>query len=198
VDLSAEAEQTLGDVPKYLDVDTTPVPGTVAGGPVIYVASYAGGVFALDALTGNRVWGNDRAAGVTDLVLWNQRAHAPRDGQGPREPARSLLLASAGATGLWALSPEDGHEIWRRSLPEGGISAPVPVAGAVLVSTSRYGLHLFSPLDGGVIDGIDLSGGLSMTPAVMGHHAYVVSNTGTLIGLYVDAPRQPVDVWQAL
>jgi outer membrane protein assembly factor BamB len=198
VDLSAEAEQSLGEMPKYLDVDTTPVPGTIGGGPVIYVASYAGGVFALDALTGNRVWGNDRAAGAADLVLWTQPAHAPKGGQGPLEPARSLLIASSGATGLWALSPDDGREIWRRSLPEGGISAPVPVAGAVLVSTTRYGLYLFSPLDGGVIDGIDLSGGLTMTPAVQGHRAYVVSNTGTLLGLYVDPPRQPVDVWQAL
>jgi outer membrane protein assembly factor BamB len=198
VDLSAEAEQTLGEMPKYLDVDTTPVPGVVGGGPVIYVASYAGGVFALDALTGNRVWGNTDAAGVTDLVLWTEPAHAPRDGQGPREPARSLLLASSGATGLWALSPDDGRQIWRRSLPEGGISAPVPVAGAVLVSTTRFGLHLFSPLDGGIMDGIDMSGGLSMTPAVKGHRAYVLSNAGMLLGLYVDPPRQPVETWQAL
>jgi len=198
VDLSAEAEQTLGELPKYLDVDTTPVPGWVGGGPVIYVASYAGGVFALDAQTGNRVWANDRAAGVTDLVLWSEPAHRSRDGQRSPEPSRSLLLASSGATGLWALSPEDGREIWRRELPEGGISAPVPVAGALLVSTTRYGLYLFSPLDGGVIDGIDMSGGLSMTPAAKGHRAYVLSNSGTLLGLYVDPPRMPVDVWRPL
>ena len=28
-------------------------------------------------------------------------------------------------------------------------------AGAVLVGTTRYGLYLFQPLDGGVIDGIE-------------------------------------------
>jgi outer membrane protein assembly factor BamB len=198
VDLTAEAEQSLGEIPKYLDVDTTPVLGSVAGGPVIYVASYAGGVFALDALTGNRVWANDRATGVGEIALWTEPAHAPRDGLGPASPPRSVLLASSGATGMWALSPEDGREIWRRSLPEGGVSGPVPVAGAVLVATTRYGLFLFSPIDGGVIDGIDLCGGLSMTPAVKGHRAYVLSNSGTLLGLYVDQPRQPVDVWQAL
>jgi outer membrane protein assembly factor BamB len=198
VDLSAEAEQSLGHLPKYLDVDTTPVAGDVAARPVIYVASYEGGVFALDAQTGNRAWGNDRAAGVTELVLWTEPAHAPRDGVGPPEPARSLLLAASGSSGLWALSPQDGREIWRRPLPEGGISAPAPVAGAVLVSTTRYGLYLFSPLDGGVIDGIDLSGGLTMTPAVKGNRAFVVSNSGTFLGVYVDPPRRPVDVWQPL
>jgi outer membrane protein assembly factor BamB len=44
VDLSAEAEQASGDIPRYLDVDTTPVLGTVGSGEVIFVASYAGGI----------------------------------------------------------------------------------------------------------------------------------------------------------
>ena len=198
VDLSAEAEHALGELPRYLDVDTTPVLGTIRSERVIYVASYAAGVFALDAQSGNRVWANDRAAGVTDLVLWQEPAHPPRDGKGPLLRARSLLLASSGTTGLWALSPLDGREIWRRSLPEGGVSEPVPVAGALLVSTTRYGLFMFSPLDGGLIDGVDLSGGLSMAPAAMGHRAFVLSNVGTLLGIYVDSPRPLVDVWRPL
>jgi hypothetical protein len=57
-----------------------------------------------------------------------------------------------------------------------------------MVSTTRYGLFLFSPLDGGVIDGIDLSNGLTMTPGVLGRRAYVMSNTGVLLGIHVDPP----------
>jgi outer membrane protein assembly factor BamB len=188
IDLSAEVEQIQGDVPRYLDVDTTPVMDTLAVGDVVYVASYAGGVFALDAQTGARVWVNDRATGATELVLWREPAHAPRDGVGPIEPARKLLLASSGTTGLWALSTEDGREVWRRRIPEGGSSAPVPVAGALLVSTTRYGLFLLSPLDGGVIDGLDLTNGLSMTPAVFGRRAFVMSNSGVFLGLEVEPP----------
>ena len=165
VDLSAEVEQAQGEAPRYFDVDTTPVLDTLTVGRVVYVASYAGGVFALDAETGSRVWVNDRALGVTELVLWQQPAHAPRDGVGPAIPGRKLLLASSGTTGLWALGSEDGHEVWRRPLPDGGVSAPVPIAGALLVSTTRYGLFLFSPLDGGVIDGLDLSNGVAMAPS---------------------------------
>src|SRR6202035_3283226 len=57
VDLSAEAEQGAGgEAPRYLDVDTTPVADELPSGHVIYVASYAGGVFALDAESGARVW----------------------------------------------------------------------------------------------------------------------------------------------
>lgn len=188
VDLAAEAEQLTGDVPKYLDVDTTPVLDTIQAGEVVYVASFAGGVFALDSATGARIWANDRAQGVTELVLWEEEAHRPRDGQGPMIPARKMLLASSGNTGLWALSPEDGREIWRRPLPEGGISAPVPIAGALLVSTTRYGLFLFSPLDGGVIDGIDTTGGFATTPAVHGLRGFVLSNGGTLLGVSVLPP----------
>ncbi|HKQ67938.1 MAG TPA: hypothetical protein VJT73_01300, partial [Polyangiaceae bacterium] len=61
-------------------------------------------------------------------------------------------------------------------------------AGALIVSTTRYGVFLFSPLDGGVIDGIDLSNGFTMTPAAYGRRAYVMSNTGVLLGIHVNPP----------
>lgn len=188
VDLSAEVEQAQGEVPRYLDVDTTPVLDRTSIGQVVYVASYAGGVFALDAQTGSRIWVNDRASGVTNLVAWHEPSHPPRDGVGPRVGGRRLVLASSGTTGLWALDPEDGREIWRRTLPDGGVSAPVPVAGALMVATTRYGLFLLSPVDGGVIDGIDLTNGLTMTPAVYGRRAFVMSNTGVLLGIHVNPP----------
>ena len=68
------------------------------------------------------------------------------------------------------------------------MSAPVPIAGAVMVTTTRYGIFLFSPLDGGVIDGLDLSNGVTMIPAVHGRRAFVMSNTGILLGIHVDPP----------
>ena len=189
VDLAAEAEQSAGgDAPRYLDVDTTPVFDRHAAGSVVYVAGYAGGVFALDAENGTRVWANDKATGVTSLVLWEQPEHPPRSGQGPEVPARRLLLGSSGLTGLWALDPSDGHTVWRRNLPEGGMTAPVPIEGALLVGTTRYGLFLFSPLDGGMIDGIQTGNGFAMTPVAYGRRAFVLSNGGTLIGLSVQSP----------
>lgn len=189
VDLSAEAEPTAsGDVPRYLDVDTTPVLDRHPSGAVVYVAGYSGGVFALDAENGTRVWVNDRVTGATELVLWEQPSHAPRTGKGPDVPPRKLLLASSGLTGLWALDPLDGKTVWRRNLPEGGMTAPVPVEGALLVGTTRYGLFLFSPLDGGVIDGIMTGTGFAMTPAVFGRRAFLMSNGGALLGVYVQPP----------
>jgi outer membrane protein assembly factor BamB len=193
VDLSAEVEQQVGGEPvKYLDVDTTPVVDREGGQEIVYVASYQGGVVALEGESGNRLWGNEKVTGVTDLLLWEQPARPAPDGQGPGEPARKILVASSGLTGLWGLDPkEGGRTLWRRNLPEGGISAPVPWQGTLVVGTTRYGIFLFSPLDGAVIDGIDTGSGVAMTPAAYGHRAFVVTNGGWFLGLDIDTPRPP-------
>jgi outer membrane protein assembly factor BamB len=188
VDLAAEAEQVLGHLPDYLDVDTTPVPDVIEAGPVVFVGSYAGGVTALEADSGLQVWSNPEVGGVVELVLWQQRAHAPRIGRGPDVPAKKLLIASTGTTGLWALDPETGREVWRRRLPHGGVSAPVPMLGALMFSGSQLGVFLVSPFDGAVIDGIHLADGVSATPAAYGRRAFVVTNGGSLLALYVNPP----------
>jgi outer membrane protein assembly factor BamB len=183
VDLAAEVETQTGEAPRYLDVDTTPVPDTLQTGPVVFVASYAGGVYALDAETGSQVWSNTGVLGVSELVLWSQPA---RDN--PPSPARRLLLASSGTSGLWGLDPETGTEVWRRSLPSGGVSAPVPISGALMVSTTRLGIFLLSPLGGDLIDGIHLADGSAMMPAAAGTRAFVLTNAGTLLALRVAPP----------
>lgn len=192
VDLSLEAEQATGETPRYLDVDTTPVLDDHPQGRVVYVSSYVGGVTALDALTGARVWSNDKAVGVTDLVLWREPAHKPTpngpDRRGPEVPERKLLLVSSASFGLAALEPKTGHVVWRNPVPEGGVTAPVPVDGALLVGTSRYGLFLISPRNGKVIDGMDLGPGFSQTPAAYMGRAYAMTNTGTFLGIAVTPP----------
>jgi outer membrane protein assembly factor BamB len=187
VDLAAEAEQASGEVPRFLDSDATPVFSHLASGAVVFVAGYAGGVYALDAETGSRVWANEKAAGVTELLEWQQPSHALR-GDGPDVPERRVLIASSGVTGLWGIDPTDGHTLWHRNLPEGGITAPAAIENAILVGTSRYGLFLFSPLSGGLIDGIETGNGFAMAPATNGRRAFVMTNGGSILGLYVSPP----------
>lgn len=197
VDLSAEAEQSgAPEALRYLDVDTTPVPDDLgAEGHVIFVASYAGGLFAIDQERGVPVWKNERVTGVTDLTLWREPSHRPRafaDGDAaadrPPIPTRELLLASSGATGLWGLDPATGRSAWRIPIPEGGVTAPAPVAGALLVGTTRYGAFLLSPRDGRPIDGFDLGTGFSQTPGAFGDRAFMLTNAGTLVALQI-VPR---------
>ncbi len=197
VDLSAEAEQAGGEAPRYLDVDTTPVVDEHPQGRVVYVSSYAGGVYALDAQSGARVWSNDKAIGVTDLVLYRDPPHKPNpngpDANGPTAPERKILIASSATSGLQGLDPYTGRVLWRDKVPEGGITAPVPVAGAILVGSSRYGLFLMSPRNGKVIDGIDLGSGFAQTPAAYAGRAYAMTNAGTFIGVAI-APPLPLSV----
>jgi outer membrane protein assembly factor BamB len=188
VDLSAEAEQALGEVPTYLDVDTTPIGEMLEAGPAVFVGSYAGGVFALDAEAGTQIWANPAVGGVSELVLWKQPEHPAREEGAPPLPERRLLLAATGTTGLWALDPENGREVWRRPLPHGGVSAPVPVMGALLVSASQLGVFLVSPLDGGIIDGIHLTDGASGTPAAYGRRAFAVTNGGYFMSMQIAPP----------
>jgi outer membrane protein assembly factor BamB len=186
VDLAAEAEEARGEVPKYLDVDTSPELVELEAGPVAVFGSYEGGVHALDAALGTTVWANTEAVGVSDVALWQQPA-ALVDGI-PR-PARRLLLVATGTTGLWALDPETGVEVWRRDLPRGGISRPVAVAGALLVNSTQLGTYLLSPVDGSLIDGLHFDLGASGTPAAYGNRAFVMTNGGTLVSLRVNVPR---------
>src|SRR5207237_8249032 len=106
----------------------------------------------------------------------------------PTVPARKVLVASSGVSGLWGIDPANGRKLWRVPVPEGGITAPAQMAGALLVGTTRYGLFLLSPLDGRPIDGVDLGTGFAETPAAYGNRAFVVSNQGTLLGVHIDDP----------
>jgi outer membrane protein assembly factor BamB len=146
VDLSAEAEQSLGELPQYLDTDTTPVGVNLAGRPSVAVGSYEGGVFLLDAETGDQIWSN----------------------------------------------PATGDELWQRDLPNGGVSKPAFVGGAMLVTSSSHGVYLLSPLNGGVIDGFHTEVGLAAAPTAYGGRAYVIGNSGRLLALSVQTPTAPV------
>jgi outer membrane protein assembly factor BamB len=186
VDLAAEAEQALGQLPDQLDVDSTPIPDALPSGAVVYVGNYAAGVYALDAETGTQVWSNQGVFGVTDITLFQQPAHVRKDGRD--EPERRVLLAASGTTGLWGLDPQTGAELWRRSLPSTAVSHPTVVSGVLLISASRLGLFLVNPLGGELIDGIHLADGSSMTPAAYGSRAFVMTNGGALLGLHVIPP----------
>ncbi len=199
IDLSAEAEGISSSTgPKYLDVDTTPVVATVElpSGPtsVLFVASYAGGVVAVDANKGGRVWSNEKVTGVTDLMMWSQPAHQPssfgRYAGGPTVPAQHILFASSASTGLHAIDPTNGAILWRNPVPDGGITAPVQIAGAILVGTSRYGMFLIAVDSGKTIDGFHVGTGFSQTPAAYGDRAYALTNGGVFVGMSI-YPRVP-------
>lgn len=185
VDLSADAEDVLGELPKYLDVDTTPVLAELAVGPAAIFGHYQGGVSALDAEIGTLLWSNTEVVGVSDLMWIEEPA---RVFQGEERPGRTLLLVSTGTSGLWALDPETGQEVWRRALPRGGISQPTFASGLILVGSSQLGLYAISPVDGSLVDGIHFDLGISAAPAAEGRRAYVMTNGGNFLAFSLAVP----------
>ena len=191
VDLAADAEQARGGEDlRYLDVDTTPVLARIGDTEAVFVASYEGGVYALDADSGARLWANESATGVNELTYWTGPTKPGAAGSQAKGAAgeHRVLVAASGLTGVWGLALEDGAELWRRDLPTGGVTAAEPWAGALLVGTTRYGLFLLHPLDGSVLDGLDSGGAFAATPAAFGKHAYVLSNEGVLLHLTIVPP----------
>ena len=126
------------------------------------------------------------------MALWREPAHRPSpngpDKDGPLVPAQKVLVASSATFGLTGLDPYTGRVLWRNKLPEGGVTAPVQIAGAIMVGTSRYGIFLLSPRNGRVIDGMDLGTGFAQTPGTFAGRAYAMTNTGTFLGISVTAP----------
>ena len=199
VDLTAAVEQArAGEELRYFDIDATPIVTDVDGAAAVVVASYEGGLFALNAKSGAQLWHNEGVSGVTELTLWSspvRPAARPVDGEEAPAPAAApaaeqrLVFASSGSTGLWAIDPETGAEKWHRDLPAGGLTAAIPVSGAVLVGTTRYGMFLFYPLDGGLIDSFAGGGSFAAPPTAFGTRAFFLSNDGVFYGVQVRPPR---------
>jgi len=196
VDLTLDAQTADGEAPQYFDADTTPILTRVGTTESCIVAHFEGGLYALDAESGRILWRNDKVVGASHLLLWEQPAHKSRvligGAPGPDAPARRILVAASGRTGLWGIDVDSGRVMWQKKLPEGGISAPVSVSGAIMVTTTRYGIFLVEPTRGGVIDGIEPGNEIAMTPAAYGQHAYVMTNGGELISLVIAKPPAAV------
>ncbi len=183
VDLTAVGGPSEAEEQRYFDVDTTPV----VAGDRVFVANVTTGVFALDATAGTQLWRRPEAEGVSWLTHWQEPAHVD-PATGVEIPARALVIAGSGTTGLWALDPKTGDVRWRREGPRGTLGHPVAIGGALLVTSSKLGLFLFDPLGGFAIDGIDPGTGFSAGARAHGNKAFVLTNGGVLLGLEVVPP----------
>jgi outer membrane protein assembly factor BamB len=193
IDLNADADlASAKDATKYLDADATPVSMRLPTGvTAVYFAGYGGGVQAVDAVDGRRLWSFAAAKAVSDLVLWREPAHAskePDGAAGPEVPERTLLIAVSTISGVWALDPRTGEARWHLAAPKGGVTAPTEVAGALAIGTGRNGLFLVSPRNGRVIDGLDATDGFTARPVAHRYGLFALSNTGALLGLRVTPP----------
>ncbi len=148
---------------QFLDVDTAPALDEAGR---VYAASYSGGLYALDAETGDVVW-NSVAQGITSLLVHGDVVVATGDDR---------LDAYLGAT---------GRLLWSRTLQERAGFESVLVKGMLLVPIQRS-LLFVNPRTGQPRMAWDPGEGISAAPRVVGAKVYVLSNNGYLYALRLD------------
>ena len=148
---------------QFVDVDTTPV---LDDDGRVYAASYAGGLYALDAETGDVQW-SSVTRGITSLLFHGQ------------------VLVATGDDRLDAYLADTGRLIWSQTLQERAGLEPVLAKGMLLVSAQRA-LLFVDPRTGLSRLAWNPGEGVSAPPRVVGGRVYVLSNNGYLYSLSLD------------
>jgi outer membrane protein assembly factor BamB len=158
---TAKWEKSLaGGASEFLDVDTTPV---VDEAGRLFVASYQGGLYALEAATGEVDW-SSTVVGVTSLL------------------ARGEILFAAGDGRVDAYLADTGRLLWSLNLGERAGRTPVLARGMLLVPNQRA-LLFVDPRTGQSRLAWNPGDGITAAPRIMGSTAYVLSNNGYLYAL---------------
>ena len=153
----------------------------IAGDPVIdggrvYVGNISGGLVALDAFSGERIW------------------TATEGAVSPVWPTGGSVFLVNDLNQLVRLDASDGSVIWRVQLPEffdtGTFRSkrtvfahygPVLAGGRLIVASSDGQVREFSPTSGALIGATALDGGAASNPVVASGTLYVVTKAGQLV-----------------
>jgi len=154
------------DAGRDLDVGASPVTFDLLGEHVLAQASNQGLFAVLDSGDGGLVWQRSLVEGSAVHGLLATPAY----------DQKSLYVASASPpTGLFALRPDDGRELWRHETPLPVYSAPavgngvvVFGTGAVLGDVKAGSVVVLSTADGQVLFDFDTHSAVRSGPAIAG------------------------------
>jgi outer membrane protein assembly factor BamB len=150
-----------GDAKQFVDVDTTPVidRGT------LYVASAAGGLYALDPADGTEKW------------------RVPIQSVGGVTVEGDRLYVAAADEGLHCLD-RGGHILWRQGMFRAGDPSPPVIHGEYLIlTTSEKGLFVVDKRSGELHESWNPGAGVAADPTISGDKLYVLSNGGILYAM---------------
>ncbi len=151
----------------------------VTGGPMvvgdtIYIGNHSGRTVAFEASSGERIWTADEGAVDTVWAAGN-----------------SLFLISDRSQ-LVRLNSADGSIVWAQDLPgfvkdkprrRGPIVAhygPIVAGGRIVIASNDGYLRFYNPVDGTLVNRVEVPGGATTAPVVAGQTLYVVSTKGDL------------------
>ncbi len=159
-DTALELEPGPDGPPRFADVDTTPL---VIDG-VVYIASFAGGVFELELESGSVRWRDEALTGVTAIV----------------RATSQLLILSSGDLGIVCVDRSDHSTIWRKRLPRGAPGRPMVAGDLVLFGESQGGFVTLDLSSGEELGRFESQHGFNASPAIADGRGFVLGNGGTL------------------
>jgi outer membrane protein assembly factor BamB len=172
---------------------TTELPGELKGavtahGEVVYAASRAGHVTALDHETGAEQWRFSAEGGVArSVALYCKRAHQTQFGRcragDPSEgrTATESVLVTDETGRVYAVDAGDGTEQWRTQL-EGPLTAPVVAGETVLVGSETGRLYALDARTGETRWTHRAGGPIRSAPSVAGGRVFVAAG-GSVVAL---------------
>lgn len=146
----------------------------VVAGNVTYVGTQSGRTMALNTSSGDRIWTANEGA------------------YGPVWPVGGSVFLVNDEARLVRLDDQTGEVIWSVEMPyftkerdkrRKAIFAhygPVLAGGRLIVASSDGLLRSFNPVDGALINTVEIPGGAAAMPVVAGGTLYVVSTNGQL------------------
>ena len=160
---------------QFLDVDTTPV---WHGGNII-VSSFSGGLYSLDATTGDRQWHKPMKAASTVAIK------------------NALAYVTTADSQLIALNATTGKELWRRQVSTGVLSPPAIWGRHLFISSSRISwphtrgaLYVIDRFSGRILQKVDRGGGIAAPPIVINERVYFISNAGIFYAMRISSGRE--------
>lgn len=166
LETALDVELRPGNVPQFLDVDTTPV--LRAG--TLYIASFTAGLYALDADSGTVQWRDASLTGVTGLAT-----------------AGRMLVVSSAKRGVLLLDLRTREVQWEKPSERGAPTPPVVTeTGTVIYGETKGSLLALSLADGREIARAEGGAGFSATPTARGGFGGALSNGGRFLCLRVN------------
>jgi outer membrane protein assembly factor BamB len=158
-----DTNKTAWNYPTDSAVRSSP---TVSNG-VLYVGSFGGNVYALDAATGKQLWNY-----TTGGQVWSSAT-----------VANGIIYIGSNDWILYALDASSGNKIWSFNTGGGVFSSPVVVSGVVYFGSTNDNVYALNAQTGATIWNYTTGNQVRSSPAVVDGVVYIASEDGYLYAL---------------
>ncbi|MGB8224792.1 MAG: PQQ-binding-like beta-propeller repeat protein [Polyangiales bacterium] len=163
METATDVDLRPGNVPQFLDVDTTPV--MLRGS--LYIASFTAGLYALNPRSGTVEWRDPGFKAVTGLAA-----------------AGRMLVITSARRGVSLLDLRTREVKWEKAPERGSPTAPmVTESGTVIYGETQGSLLALSLSDGREVARAEGGAGFSAAPSVAGQFGGALSNGGRFLCL---------------